>query len=169
MPLDLLPCGLLPGALCLEVTQSGCKTDISHVHNVRYRAVLCKWNTHAITTWCLGKGVTNSSHPLHLDKRYKTATHHKTTLIKEWNILKVPVLISKQCNFPLQFTKLQQILLLFLQQFLHFFSFFLFQLQPLKTQGNNSFLLDQKPSDIYLKPNCSHRNKQWNETITNYY
>ena len=120
-----------------------------------------------LTTWRLDTGVTYSSNPLHLVQRYTTATPHKTTLYKECNILKVPVLISKQRYFSLQFSKLQQILLLFLQQFLYFFPFFLFQLQPLKTQGNHSFLLDQESSDLYLKPNGSHSNKQRKETFTN--
>jgi hypothetical protein len=38
---------------------------------------------------------------------------------------------------------------------LRFFSLFLFQLQPLKTQGNYSFLLDQESSDPHLKSNSS--------------
>ena len=84
---------------------------------------------------------------------------------KEQNLLKVPVLIPKQRHFLLQFSKLQQFMLLFFQQFLHLFSFFLFQLQQLETQSNQSFLLDQNSSDLYLKLEGSQ-----NQTLkTNYY
>ena len=167
MPLCPLPCALLHGALCLEVTWSGCKTDLSHARNVGFSAVLHKWNTDALTTWRLDTGVTYLIHPLHLVQHYTTATLHKTTLNKEWNIPQVPVLIPKQHCFPLQFSKLQQIMLFFLHQFLYFFSFFVFQLQQLKTQGNHSFLLDQGSSDLYFKTKGSHRNKQWKATTTN--
>jgi hypothetical protein len=40
IPLSLLHNRLLHGALCLVLTQSGHKTDISHPYNVRYIAVL---------------------------------------------------------------------------------------------------------------------------------